>query len=182
MRKIRRLYHKLRSLLRNDRRIETDNFYCLKTRLVLYEGLSPESFQVAVDDLQTALIKHGLLAQKSGVFDSETKIAVEKFQERNRLRVDGIVGGITWAALMYPKLARARIFFSETADSVRELQEILCQEKIKVEVDGFFGWKTERAVRRFQRRYGLRPDGVCGAMTWAVLLGLIPIKSKDAPK
>lgn len=37
-------------------------------------------------------------------------------------------------------------------------------------VDGVFGNQTEHALRQFQMRYGLSPDGVAGLNTWNVLL------------
>ena len=37
--------------------------------------------------------------------------------------------------------------------------------------DGVFGPMTEAAVRRFQRRKGLVPDGIIGPKTWTLLLG-----------
>lgn len=37
-------------------------------------------------------------------------------------------------------------------------------------VDGDFGTQTLRAVKRFQKKYGLKVDGVVGAKTWTALL------------
>ncbi|MEM9808550.1 MAG: peptidoglycan-binding protein, partial [Cyanobacteria bacterium P01_D01_bin.56] len=51
------------------------------------------------------------------------------------------------------------------------LQARLRQERLSVRIDGLFGARTERALKQFQRRYGLRADGLCGPMTWSVLLG-----------
>lgn len=51
-------------------------------------------------------------------------------------------------------------------DAVRELQAILG----RVQVDGIFGPKTDKAVRRFQRRAGLKVDGIVGPATWGRLV------------
>lgn len=32
-------------------------------------------------------------------------------------------------------------------------------------VDGIYGWRTAEAVKKFQRRHGLTPDGICGPAT-----------------
>jgi hypothetical protein len=37
-------------------------------------------------------------------------------------------------------------------------------------VDGHFGWKTDEAVRVFQRAHLLVVDGICGSRTWRELL------------
>lgn len=38
--------------------------------------------------------------------------------------------------------------------------------------DGDFGAKTDTALRAYQKANGLTPDGICGAKTWAKLLGM----------
>jgi peptidoglycan hydrolase-like protein with peptidoglycan-binding domain len=50
-------------------------------------------------------------------------------------------------------------------EAVRELQRLL-----GIAADGQFGPITDLAVRAFQRRTQLLPDGIVGRMTWAALL------------
>jgi Putative peptidoglycan binding domain len=88
--------------------------------------------------------------------------------------VDGIVGPLSWACLFYPRLDRnQKNMSSKLHDAVKELQTILNEEGfVKKEPDGYFSRETERGVKRFQRTYGLKDDGVVGAATWAVLMGM----------
>jgi len=149
--------------------------YPFSTRPVLYEGFDQESSQQAIDDLQNRLVKKGLLPKASGKFDAETKAAVEDFQQKNGLQVDGIVGSFTWAALLHPRLCYSKELIpaqQEPAqqESVKTLQELLRQEGFDLKIDGHFGKKTRRSLKTFQRLYHLNPDGECGPMTWAVLL------------
>lgn len=57
--------------------------------------------------------------------------------------------------------ARATLRRPMKGDLVKELQK-----KLKLNVDGTFGPKTEAAVREFQRSHGLVPDGIVGPKTW----------------
>jgi len=144
----------------------------LSIRPVLHENLTQERLQASINDLQTTLVEKGFLLSRSGLFDRETKLAVEAFQRDSNLKVDGIVGPLTWATLLYPTLSRTTLLSPELEIKVRQLQEcLLYQERLHVRVDGVFGARTERALKRFQRRYGLHPDGICGPLTWLVLLG-----------
>ena len=61
--------------------------------------------------------------------------------------------------------------------SVRELQRA-----IGADVDGAFGPRTERAVRKFQRQNNLVEDGIVGEKTWVALDQAAKASGSDAPK
>lgn len=56
-----------------------------------------------------------------------------------------------------------------SGEAVAELQSALRDEGYELAIDGAFGPATELAVRLWQRRRGLAPDGVVGPRTWASL-------------
>lgn len=62
----------------------------------------------------------------------------------------------------------------DTGSDVRRLQEHLIAHGFAVENDGWYGPKTEQAVREFQRRKGLVADGLAGPKTLAVIVGRRP--------
>lgn len=69
----------------------------------------------------------------------------------------------------------------ERGYDVRMIQLMLSQRGYDVEIDGYFGPSTERAVRTFQRDAGLDPDGLVGRATWpALYVGYPPGEDLDA--
>jgi hypothetical protein len=53
---------------------------------------------------------------------------------------------------------------------VKLIQEWLCLHGFHIAIDSDFGPATDRAVREFQKKKGLRPDGVVGKSTFAMLV------------
>lgn len=141
------------------------------TRPVLYLGYSQDMLQLAIDELQIALQEQGYLSNLSGTFDEETQIAVKEFQRTANLCVDGVVGSLTWAALIYPVLKYSYTPDESLKENIVKLQTLLLKERDDIKLDGVFGKVTESALRDFQKQYGLHPDGICGPLTWSVLLG-----------
>lgn len=130
----------------------------------------------------------------NGVYDQDTVNAVRKFQQVFGLTPDGIVGKATWyrIAYLYTAIAQLAELTSEgvrledvtdifppylkrgdKGDYVRIVQYYLSAiatfygNQPAVKLDGDFGPLTEQAVRIFQQNYGLTPDGIVGAKTWA---------------
>ncbi|BAZ10912.1 peptidoglycan binding domain-containing protein [Calothrix sp. NIES-4071] len=157
--------------------------YLFTQRPVLYRNFTPAYVQEAINELQLKLQGLGFLTNVTGKFDIETEEAVKIYQNSNNIYVDGIVGPLTWACLFYPKLTRgSKNLPPESQAAVHELQTILYKEGfLNKEPNGNFDRKTESAVKRFQRTYGLKDDGIVGAATWAVLLGMRQKKENKAP-
>lgn len=62
-----------------------------------------------------------------------------------------------------------------SGDDVRNLQELLAQDSSIFPahfITGFFGPKTEEAIRKFQRKFGIEAIGIFGPKTQARLLSL----------
>jgi hypothetical protein len=84
----------------------------------------------------------------------------------------------------YPTLRKG-----SNGDSVSQVQRIL--KKLGYDlgaygpagdgIDGDFGKKTDEAVRKLQKEYGLTVDGVVGPKTWAVLINLNDDDEADTP-
>ncbi|GAA6621145.1 peptidoglycan-binding domain-containing protein [Scytonema sp. NUACC26] len=182
------LKHFLASFLRSEKQKVcfpgTKQVYLFTKRPILHQDFTPKSVQDAINELQTILYAQGFLENISGNFDLETEEAVKEFQRTNNLHVDGIVGALTWACLCYPMIYRSlKILTPKLQESVKELQSILHKEGFfKKEPYGVFDRQTEKAVKHFQRTYGLKDDGIVGAATWAVLLGMRQRKDVRTPR
>lgn len=131
--------------------------------------------------------------QANGVFDAATDAQVRTFERFYGLNPDGVVDLRTWqlisriysdilnnlpegyegaTAALYPGY---NITPGMRNDDVREFQIYLrtIGENIGVipviEITGYFGPETERAVIAFQRQYGIAPSGIVGPATWDAL-------------
>ncbi|MCU0526475.1 MAG: peptidoglycan-binding protein [Elainella sp. Prado103] len=61
----------------------------------------------------------------------------------------------------------------DISPNVAKMQELLRAHGFSVRVDGDYGWRTEVAVKTFQRQYGLRVDAIVGAETWSKLMATV---------
>ena len=67
------------------------------------------------------------------------------------------------------KIAYSQISYGSSGSDVKKLQEALNKNGYSLEVDGKFGPKTQAAVKDYQKKNGLKVDGVVGTKTWGSL-------------
>ena len=118
-----------------------------------------------------------------GRFGPRTEQAVDLFQRAHGLRVDGIAGPLTLAAVR----ARSNVLFPGAgyagagAGEVRALQRRLRRDGYSPgPIDGRYGPRTERTVTRFQAAHGLKVDGIAGPQTFREL-ARIATSQRHAP-
>lgn len=128
-----------------------------------------------VKTLQYLLREHGHGVVVDGVFGPQTETAVKAFQASRGLAADGIVGPITWAALV------VQVRQGGQGDAVKAVQEEFQFRNLSgdptngPQVDGIFGPVTDASVRGFQQALSLdipsvKVDGIVGPVTWQALV------------
>jgi len=135
-----------------------------------------------VSQIQTKLLGLGYYAGPiDGTFGFATYLAVKDFQKVNLLKVDGVVGSLTWAKLFdaaaLPKPTTAptstvlRIEYGDEGALVIQAQTRLAAlGYYTLAIDGTFGYATYLAVRAFQEKNLLQVDGIIGQLTWDQLM------------
>lgn len=105
-----------------------------------------------------------------GYFGPKTEKAVKNFQKKYGCKlVDGIVGTETWNKLF----SKCQVKSGSKNDMVKLVQTILNMYGYNCgQVDGIFGSKTLKAVKKFQKEWmgSSEVDGIVGPKTWKYLL------------
>ncbi len=122
-----------------------------------------------------------------GKFGYSTYLAVREFQRVNTLKVDGVIGALTWAKLFdpaaLPKPTAApttsvlRVQYGNEGALVVQIQtRLTALGYYELTIDGKFGYSTYLAVRAFQGKNALKVDGIVGQLTWDKMMdpGAIP--------
>ncbi len=113
-----------------------------------------------------------------GINGTYTKLSIKEFQKRSGLETDGILGPITKAALTNGKNSYINIQEQQKLDILNldksqetiEIQEKLTELNIYTgDIDGVFGFQTMVSLKEFQKKAGLKIDGVYGPNTKAAL-------------
>jgi murein DD-endopeptidase MepM/ murein hydrolase activator NlpD len=140
---------------------------------------------VATGNPEIAALQVGLRARGlypgtvDGVLGPGTESAVMRFQRRAGLPVDGVPGKRTRKALgrygrRAPLGGRALLLGNRGWD-VAAMQFALAWHGFPSgAMDGNFGSHTYEALRKFQRREGIAPDGIAGPATFAALRAPLP--------
>jgi len=138
----------------------------------------------AVTDLQRRLAALGVLADlpadPAGVYGAATMAAVQLFQQRYGLEVDGTCTELTWDVLVEAgyRLGDRHLYLRTPmmrGDDIAELQSRLGALGFDAgRPDGIFGRQTATALVEFQRNAGLTSDGICGPDTFSALNRLGP--------
>ena len=138
---------------------------------------------------QTLKDKNYLITVVDGLFGTSTELAVRAFQKNNKLQVDGIVGKVTWDALINGYVSTYRAYpgeligYGSSGDNVVFIQEKLTSLGYNVGIiDGHFGEATKQAIISFQTQHGLGADGIVGQKTWDVLLNGLTSSSTVTPR
>jgi hypothetical protein len=134
-------------------------------------GIAAARSQVA--GLQVALRAQGLyVGPVDGVYGPATARGFRRFQRRAGLAVDGRIGPATRHALGplgRPSFGRRTLRRGALGWDVSVTQFLLRQRGSTLAVNGYFGPRTERMLRQFQRARGLVVDGIAGPRTLAAL-------------
>lgn len=130
-----------------------------------FPALSRGSRGTVVESLQTLLNAAGSTLLVDGSYGALTEGAVKTYQSSQGLSATGAVDDQTWSRLL-PSLRAG-----DSGERVSALQLELKAEGLAVTVNGTFDPATEAAVRSFQERQRIKPNGAVGLATWARLLG-----------
>jgi Transglycosylase SLT domain/Putative peptidoglycan binding domain/LysM domain len=131
--------------------------------------------------LQVGLRAHGFdPGPIDGVRGPQTRSALVDFQRRKGLAPDGRLGPATRRALGRhgrPLLGRRELAVGTLGWDVAVLEFRLRRYGLgRQAFDGRFTRATESALRRYQRRHGLAPDGIAGRMTYSALARRTPAR------
>lgn len=132
-----------------------------------------------VEPLQLRLMELGYMADDEPTikFGPATEAAVRLFQRQINftdtidatLKEDGIAGEQTLALLFAADAPRYVVKYGMEGSDITEMQEQLKDLGYMSAITGYYGDKTVAALRDFQDRNGLSPDGMCGEKTFELL-------------
>ncbi len=131
-------------------------------------ALLPGCHDPRIISVQERLMDLGYLGsdEPTDYYGTGTQYALQLFQRKHSLQVDGILGEETVNALFAEDAMPYTVKKGDRGTDVSTIQERLKELKyFSGEITGEFGDKTETAVKSFQKRNGLYADGNVGPAT-----------------
>lgn len=134
--------------------------------------------KIAIKQLQTLLVFLGESISVDGDFGSMTTKAVKRFQEKNSLIVDGMIGEQSWIKLYSLAKEYAQnidsqsttiediSIGSEESALILWLSAILYMIDNKTEVSSSFGKELESSILEFQAQQGCEENGSVDLEVW----------------
>src|SRR6266540_4776465 len=149
--------------------------------VIVVAALTPQASAAdpRVAALQVGLHARGLYAGPiDGITGPATQKAIRKLQAHARIAVDGVVGPMTRRALgrfARHRLGSRHLHLGNAGWDVASLQFQLAEHGFPSgDFDDIFGPHIDGALRRFQKRAGLKADGVAGRATRSALTSPAP--------
>lgn len=132
-----------------------------------YTVLSPGVTDPFVKMIQQRLMDLDYMGQDepTDLYGPITTQAMEYFQRKNGLPVDGIAGVETQQLLFSDNAKHYTVSEGASGPDVESIQQRLAELGYAVSADGSFGPSTTAAVKYFQRMNGLAEDGNVGSST-----------------
>ncbi len=131
--------------------------------------------------LQAVLKNYGYYTSKiDGDFGPASKKALKEFQSSNNLISDGILGKNTCKTLnskenVVKKTIKSSNIINTNSQKAKSTEILNVQKRLAElgfysgDVDGINGSRTKSAIKNFQSRAGLTPDGIIGPKTLSAL-------------
>ena len=126
-----------------------------------------------IENCQTSLKKMGYITtfKPDGEMGKATVTAIRAFQQANGLTRDGALGPVTRDMILSGKAQDMVMQLGDYGTVVKNAQARLAKLNYLASANatGYFGEITADAVKAFQKRSGLTPDGKLGAVTLTML-------------
>ena len=132
------------------------------------EDLVPGNHDARIIKIQERLMELGYMDydEPSDYYGYGTEFALQLFQRKHGLQVDGILGDNTIDMLFSNDAVLYTVKIGDRGTDVASLQKRLqALNYLKAGSTGYFGTDTEAAVKSFQKRNGLYADGNVGEQT-----------------
>ncbi len=138
----------------------------------LENGLTREMHSIEVSKLQKRLMDLDYMEpdEPTDFYGPITERAVWLFQRKHKLQIDGIAGPQTLKTIYAADAKHYTVYLEDDGPDVTGIQDRLKDlGYLKNKATGHFGTSTASAVKAFQKRNSLTPDGNVGSNTREVL-------------